>query len=411
VTSHLARIFKHSFGGLTKQVWLLAATQLINRCGTMVVFFLSVYLKDELHFGYREVGILMALFGIGSFVGTFVGGKLTDKLGHISVMRSSLLLGGLLFVTVSLFTSFWTLAFGLFLMSASAEAFRPANMAAIFHFSTKETYTRSVSLNRLAINLGFSIGPLVGGFLAKFNYSLIFIVDGVTMLCSALLVILLLKPGHGREEEKAKENIVQDSTRHSSPWKDKAFLFFLPLAMIYAMAFFQFFTTMPLYYKGVEHLSEEWIGVLMALNALLVAGVEMILIAQIEHKTSRYNLIALGYGLLLVSYLMLMVFTGYVSLLVITVIISFSEMLAMPFMNAFVNDRAHSKSRGQYAAYYGMVWSAAQVFTPILVTQILAIGSYFWVWTIYGVLISAATVGIKRLQSAVERNEELRVKN
>jgi MFS family permease len=172
--------------------------------------------------------------------------------------------------------------------------------------------------------------------------------------------------------------------------------------MIYAMSFFQFFTTMPLYYKGVEHLSEEWIGVLMALNALLVAGVEMILIAQIENKASRYNIIILGYGLLLVSYLMLMVFNGYSSLIVITIIISFSEMLAMPFMNAFVNDRAHSKSRGQYAAYYGMVWSAAQVLTPILVTQILAIGSYLWVWTVYGLLIAVATVGIRKLQLSVE---------
>jgi MFS family permease len=400
--SHFIRIFKHSFGGLSKEVWFLAITQLINRCGTMVIFFLSVYLKDELHFGYREVGILMALFGIGSFVGTFVGGKLTDKIGYNTVMRYSLLLGGILFCMVSMFTSFWTLAIGLFLMTASAEGFRPANMAAIFHFSTKENYTRSVSLNRLAINLGFSIGPLVGGFLAKFNYSLIFIVDGVTMLSGALLVFLLLKPKQEREHPNTKEHDTEDSTRHSSPWKDRAFLFFLPLAMIYAMSFFQFFTTMPLYYKGVEHLSEEWIGVLMALNALLVAGVEMILIAQIENKASRYNLIILGYGLLLVSYLMLMVFTGYSSLVVITIIISFSEMLAMPFMNAFVNDRAHSKSRGQYAAYYGMVWSAAQVLTPILVTQILAIGSYLWVWTVYGLLIAVATVGIRKLQLSVE---------
>jgi len=402
-TPRLIRLFKHSFGGLPKTVWLLALTQLINRCGTMVVFFLSVYLKDELHFGYREVGILMALFGIGSFVGTFVGGKLTDRVGYLTVMRYSLLLGGLLFCAVSLFTSFWTLAVGLFCMSASAEAFRPANMAAIFHFSTKETYTRSVSLNRLAINLGFSIGPLVGGMLAKFNYSLIFIVDGVTMLCSALLVMLWLKPTHDRtkDQELEKDN-TDDAQKHSSPWKDKLFLFFLPLAMIYAMAFFQFFTTMPLYYKGVEHLSEDWIGVLMALNALLVAGVEMILISQIENKTSRYNIIAIGFVLLLISYLMLMVFTGFVSLVVITIIISFSEMLAMPFMNGFVNDRAHSKSRGQYAASYGMVWSAAQVFTPILVTQILAIGSYFWVWMVYGILVLAATLGIKKLQYLLE---------
>lgn len=81
----------------------------------------------------------------------------------------------------------------LFILSSFSEAFRPANMTAVAFHSKPENYTRSVSLNRLAINLGFSVGPAIGGILATISYHYIFIVNGITCISAAFIIYFSLK--------------------------------------------------------------------------------------------------------------------------------------------------------------------------------------------------------------------------
>jgi predicted MFS family arabinose efflux permease len=381
---------KNAYSGISKPVWWLALAMLINRCGTMVIFFMSIYLRHELHFSLGQTGVVMAMFGAGAFCGVFVGGRITDRIGYYPVMVFSLLAGGLLFLGVSQLRSYFSLCTGVFILSAVGEAFRPANLAAISYYSTAQNYTRSNSLNRLAINLGFSIGPAVGGFLAMHSYKLIFWADGFTCLAAAIVVFIFV-------ENRMKEKQAEKKTSAHSPYNDKPYLFFLPLAMLYAISFFQFFSTMPLYYVQVEKLSESKIGWIMALNGILVATIEMVMIYKIEKRWSMYNFMALGALLLLISYITLLFVNGFLWLAVITVIISFSEMFAMPFMNTYMNSRSES-NKGQYASLYVMSWSAAQVFTPVIATQVIAHGGYNMLWLVLGSFSAFFLIGIKMLE-------------
>lgn len=378
----IVRLYKDAFSGIPRSIWLLALTQLINRSGSMVVFFLAVYLRDELLFDYFHTGVIMALFGAGSFFGVYVGGKLIDRIGHYPVMLSSLLIGGIMFIVVGQMHNFYLLSVGMFVLSALGESFRPAGMVAISHYASPENYTRSISLYRLAINLGFSVGPAVGGILASVSYELIFWADGVTCMLAALSIFLFLE--NSKKKEKKSEAVLKKVKPNpaDSPFRDKAYLVFVPLVCIYATAFFQLFTTMSLYYKDSEHLSESQIGFILALNGLLVAAIEMVLIYKIEKKRSPYYWIFVGALLLMISYIMLLFVHGFVWLIVLTIIISFSEMFAMPFMNTFMNERAAEHNKGQYASLYVMAWSVAQVATPLLATQIMGHYGYNTLWVV-----------------------------
>jgi len=378
----IARLYKDAFSGIPRSIWLLALTQLINRSGSMVVFFLAVYLRDELHFDYWHTGVIMALFGAGSFVGVYVGGKIIDRIGHYPVMLSSLLIGGMMFIVVGQIHNFYWLAAGMFLLSALGEAFRPAGMVAISHYATPENYTRSISLYRLAINLGFSVGPAVGGILASVSYELIFWADGITCMLAALSIFLFLENTKKKEKKAGKVTEKPQANPADSPFRDKAYLVFIPLVCIYATAFFQLFTTMSLYYKDSEQLSESQIGFILALNGLLVAAIEMVLIYKIEKKRSPYFWIFVGALLLLISYVMLLFVHGFVWLIILTVIFSFSEMFAMPFMNTFMNERAAEHNKGQYASLYVMAWSVAQIATPLLATQVMDHHGYNTLWVV-----------------------------
>lgn len=131
----------------------------------MVTPFLSLYLTQNLGFTLENVGSIMTSFGLGSLLGAWGGGKLTDLFGNYKVMFVSLILTGLLFVGVQFLSGFWPVCLGIFLLMVVADAFRPASYVAMNAYSKSENKTRSVTLIRLAINLGFSAGPALGGLL------------------------------------------------------------------------------------------------------------------------------------------------------------------------------------------------------------------------------------------------------
>ncbi|NNE30166.1 MAG: MFS transporter, partial [Saprospiraceae bacterium] len=161
----LLRLYRDSFAGLPPQVWLLALVMLINRSGAMVVPFLSIYMSKELGFSYTQVGWVMASFGLGSFFGNYIGGRMVDKFGQYYQQIFSLLATGTIFYFLSLFHTYEAMLLGVFGLSFMADLFRPANLAAMSIYSDHKQITRSVSLNRLAMNLGFTIGPSVAGWL------------------------------------------------------------------------------------------------------------------------------------------------------------------------------------------------------------------------------------------------------
>lgn len=380
------------YGGISRELWLLSLTQLINRSGTMVIFFLSVYLKEEIHLDLDRVGNVMAAFGLGTIVGVYTGGRLIDVIGYYRVMLLSLFIGGAFFVAVSFITEFYLLCIGMFLLSAMGEAFRPANLAAMGIYSTPENYTRATALNRLAINLGFAIGPLIGGMLASVSYRWIFWADGISCVLAAFILIFFVR----QKKEKTKKTETADPSPlpFRSPLRDKYFMLFLPLVALYAIAFFQFFSTMPLYYKEVAHLSEKQIGILMAVNGLLVAVFEMLIIYKYEKRFKLHQFITTGALMLCASYVMLVFVSGWWWLLIITVIISFSEMFAMPFMNTYMNNRSNASNRGRYASMYIISWSTAQILTPVVATRTIENFGYTSLWIILALSALTAAAGI-----------------
>ena len=161
------RIYRNSFSGLSRPVWILALVLLINRSGTMVLPFMSLYLTSELGFSFESAGWVLSSFGVGSLVGTWVGGRLADKVGYLRVQFLSLLISGGFFILLMFGETLPMLCLLTFLTSATGDAFRPANMAAVGDLANEGTRTRSIALIRLAINLGFAIGPAIGGVVSR----------------------------------------------------------------------------------------------------------------------------------------------------------------------------------------------------------------------------------------------------
>lgn len=392
----------NAFSGLSSTIWFLSLAMFINRCGTMVVIFMSVYATKQLNFSIKQAGTIMAMFGVGSLIGVFISGKLTDKIGYYKIMFVSLFVGGSLFLVLAQLNTFYPIAICTFFVSLFGDAFRPANMAAIAKFSKPENFTRSLSLNRLAVNLGFSIGPALGGLLAQHNYKNLFYADGFTCILAALVIAFFVKDKNNQTSKVIEDNHLNKV--NISPFKDRPYMFFTFLGILYATAFFQMFSTMPIYYKDVHHLTEQKIGLLMAFNGISVAVIEMVLIYKIENKLKPLQFAMIGSALLMLNYLILLFAINFAWLLFSMLLITISEMLAMPFMTTYMINRAGPERKGSYASVYSMTWSVAQIISPIIATQTIAMAGHNVLWILFAFLGLAVTLGMYILHRYNEKS-------
>lgn len=379
--------YTNTFKGLSEEVWWLALITLINRAGTMVIPFLSLYLIENLNFSIKNVGWIMTCFGLGSVIGSWLGGKLTDKIGFYKVMNTSLLLTGMLFIGLQFVHSILGFCIGIFLVMLVADTFRPAMFVALNAYSKPENKTRSVTLIRLAINLGFSAGPAIGGLIITgIGYHGLFWIDGVTCLLATLLLKKVLHP------KKAK---VLDEIATKNPisiFSDKVFWIFFVGMFIFGFIFLQYFSTIPLYYKDICELSEFEIGLLMGMNGFLIFLLEMPLIKWLETtKISPVKLIFFGILLTGVSFLILNS-GGYIGILIVGMLLmTIGEMIAFPFSNAFVISRAKKGKQGEYMAYYSIAFSIAHIFGHNSGMQLINTYGYGITWNIMTLL---AVVGM-----------------
>lgn len=392
-------LYRNSFGGLSKDIWLLAFVTFINRSGTMVVPFLTVYLTTQLHFSLPQAGWVMLCFGVGSVLGTLLGGKLTDKIGYYKVQFWSLVLSGIMFILLLTVQSFVQVCVAVFVLGVVADAFRPANHASIAIYSKPENRTRSYSLVRLAINLGFSIGPAAGGLIAaSAGYTWLFWVDGITCIVASMLFLIFLKQKY---EERAPETEDSGSAATvKSPYKDRTFLLFGLLTMMSAMVFMQLFSTIPVFYKREFAMSESQIGLLLALNGLIIALIEMPIIYTIEGRIKR-KLTIIGFGTLLIgaSYFMLELAGFWQGIAIVSIItVTFGEIFMMPFSNVFALERSSPSTRGQYMALYSSTWSIAHILAPVLGLQIANAWGFSTLWYILTGICLLAFVGYKWLE-------------
>jgi MFS family permease len=288
-----------------------------------------------------------------------------------------------MFLVLAHVTAFYFLLIGFLLLSVIAECLRPANSASVAFYARPENVTRSFSLNRMALNLGFSIGPAIGGLLASVSYYWLFVADGLTCMAAGLLFFLYFRllPHQKSTGWKARQTVSS-----KSPYLDRRFLFFLLFVTCYALTFFQFLFTLPLYYREVYRLGENQIGLLLGFNGLLVFLFEMVIIHQLEHKFALWKWVVLGTCLCGLSFVLLNLFTSPWVLIIAMVLLTFSEIFAMPFMVTYTIKRAGEHNRGGYLGLYSMAYSAAFILAPYLGTKIISYAGFSPLWWAAGAL-------------------------
>lgn len=392
----LLRIYADSFKGLSKEAWMLSIVMLINRSGSMVLPFLGVYMTDQLEFSIKESGIVLSFYGVGSVIGSWLGGYFTDKFGEYRVQSTSLFLSAPLFLLIPIFTSVEGMALIILLQSIISETFRPANSVAITKYARPENLTRAFSLNRMAINLGFSIGPALGGILSSVSYELLFITNAVGAILAGIFYVRFFRKRHKIYQKKMKEkSMVKDTLeKERSPYRDSPFLVYCLLCAIFSVCFFQFFNTIPIFYKEVAHLDQKSIGYILGYSGFIIVVLGMLVV----NFADKYLTIAktLLYGILMcaAAYAMLAI-NHHISLIMLSIsILSVGEILVLPFMSTITALRSGKTNQGAYMGLNGMTFSISFIITPLLGTSVASDLGFNTLWIGSGVVLALAGIAM-----------------
>jgi predicted MFS family arabinose efflux permease len=391
--------YLNTFKGLSKEVWWLALITFINRSGTMVIPFLSLYLKESLKLSLESIGWIMVCFGFGSILGSWLGGKLSIQFGFYKIMTISLIGTGISFYLLQFANTYLSFSVSIFVLMVIADMFRPAMYTAINAYSSEENKTRSITLIRLAINLGFSAGPFVGGIIITFlNYKGLFWIDAITCVLAGLLLLKVLHPKKVTVLDK------HEIEKPKSAWSDKTFLIFLISMVLFSIVFFQYFSVMPLYWKGVHGLSEFKIGLLMGMNGLVIFVFEMPLVKWLEtNKNNTLSIIIIGGILTALSFVVILAFSWIGVVIIGMLLLTFGEMIAFPFSNKFAIQRAKKGKHEQYMALFTISFSIAHVISHKFGIDLVVKYGFNTTWTIITATMILCVLVLIRVAQLVKK--------
>jgi MFS family permease len=385
-------------GGLPASVWIVFATTFVNRAGTMVVPFMVLYVTRHLGVRPALAGMALTVYGLGGLVSGPMAGRLCDRLGAFAVLRGALVLSGLILLAFPLASRFGTFLAITFVWSLVAESVRPATMAALTSVVRPEQRKVAVAVNRLGINLGMSVGPAVGGFLATVSFPLLFVVDGASALAAGLVLTALLA---GRPLARLAAGRLGDDPRAlenrpgTSVLRDPRAVVFLTGVFLMGVVFYQHEGAMPVFLVRDLHYRESFYGLLFVVNTVLIVVAEVPLNLAMAGWSHRRTMVlgavlyALGFGSMAVLH-------SVPGLLLSAVVWTFGEMIAIPASSAYAADIAPPGRTGQYAGAYASMFSLAILVGPWAGTIALEQfgGTALWSGILVIGLLSAAVLGL-----------------
>ena len=338
---------------LPRGVWVLFATTLVNRAGTMVLPFLILYLTRELHFKAGRAAFVMGLYGAGALVSSGLSGRLSDVLGPMKLIRDSLFLTGAILFAFPLARTFPAVVIMTLALSIASEAVRPASMAVVADLVKPGQRKAAFALTRLAINLGMSVGPAIGGYLATFSFRSIFLVNGSTSVLAGILLLVALRrsPVHRGGSEVEPGGPVPIPSRRA--WTDPRLLFFIAAVFPVGLVFFQHISAMALYLVRDLHLTAFDYGLFFTINTLLIVALEVPINSATAHWPHRRTL-AIGACLTGVGFGALVFAWDFWSVAATVVVWTFGEMFFFPSLGAYLTDIAPRTRRGEYMGLAGM---------------------------------------------------------
>lgn len=344
--------------GLPSAYWVLFAGALVNRIGGFVVPFLSLYLTRERGLSMEAAGLVVSLFGLGAFAAGPLGGALADRVGRRPTLLLALFGGAAAMIHLGLARAPWHVGVAAALLGLLGELYRPAMQAAVSDVVPPEDRPRAFGFTYWAVNVGFSIAPVLAGLLARRGNLALFAGDALTTALFGVIVAAKLRETRPRRPEGAPPRDL------AAPYRDRAFLGFVAVQLAVALVFQQAFVTLPVD-LGAHGVSPERYGMLIAVNGAIIVLLQPVAIALVG-RARRTTVLAAGALLTGIGFGVnaLVATTG--GYLVGIALWTLGEMAFAPVTPTIIAELSPPELRGSYQGAFQVSWGLSSLVGPAI---------------------------------------------
>ena len=350
-----------------RYVGAISMAQLIRILGrSQAWIFIPLYLSSARHIPYVYVGVLFFLTAIAALPFSIYGGNFIDRIGRrvAAIWLPPIIIAIFMTMTVAVYLHLPDII--LYIAFILVEPF--SNMQGILDNVVLTDTTSEVermdafSMVRIGGNIGFSLGPAIGGFLSIINYSLVFLIPALASIGELYLYVKYVKETRPAEP--------QGREKMQIPISDRPFML---LCILIASVWFiagQWGTTLTLFWSNVDMVPNSFIGILYAINGVVVVFLQ-IPINWALAKMKDFKRIALG-GLVYAFSFFALVFSNNIIFLAADVVfITIGENILSPVAYSVVGKMAPADKRGQYYGAFQLIMGLVMPVAPVIGTMLL----------------------------------------
>jgi MFS family permease len=384
--------------------WILNGTVFIDSLGGALLFpFFALYITQKFEVGMTEVGVLFAILSGSRIVGSFLSGALTDKIGRRSLMIYGLIFSAgssLIMAFIEDMAIFYTAVFFVGLLSSIGG---PAQQAMIADLLPEKQLADGYGLIHISDNLAHTIGPMIGGLLAGISYILLFLVDAILSVITAVIIYFALPETRPqRSDKRIEESLVKTLAGYWRVARNGVFMAFFGIAILMKLVYRQMGTTLPVFLHDVHGIPPQGYGWLLSLNA----GMVVLFQFMITRRTSQFKpmkVMAVGTFLYAIGFAMYGFFSTTTFFFIAMAIITIGEMFISPIGQSLVARFAPEDMRGRYMAFYGFSWTIPSLFGPLLAGLIMDNYDPNLIWYLAGIVGLVAAFGYLLLHRVVKQ--------
>jgi len=391
------------YRGLPRSVYILFGATVINGMGIFVYPFLTLFLTQKLGYSVAQAGLFMFVASLVYIPGNFIGGKLSDRFGRKIVLIAGQSLAAAMFATCGFLGDSplvpWFIMLNLFFDGAAD----PARGAMMTDVTTTANRQSGMALNYLGHNLGYAVGPVIGGFLFYHATEWLFIGNAAMEFLSMLFVALFIaetKPTKAEMEkslasdsaDKAVEGSLLDALRGKG-----GLLMFGLLVTLYGFAYGQTLFSLPL--SAVSAFGEDGakvFGSLMSLNAIVV----IIFNAPIVSFTRRFRTlsnVAFAGVLYTIGFAGFMFARSLPLFFFFTFVWTLGEIVDAVNTWYYIANNTPMSHRGRFSGVFPFLTGAGRGVAPYFGGQLIQRFGLSVLWLVAALTSAAGGVGIKIL--------------
>ncbi len=375
---------------LPRPFWILAGATFVNRFGLFVWPFLTLYITRSGNTP-AQASWAVASYSAGSFIAGALGGWLADRLGRNTTLGLASIGGAFCMLALSQAHDWRVLAVMAFFTGLVSEAAHPASHALIQDIVPPEQRVLAYAVQRFAINLGWSFGPAVAGWLAESSFLWLFIGDAISSLVFGVIAWTFLPRG-----QLAPSHLTGWGPALRSIWQNKPFLSLAVSCLFVSWIFRQTSSTFPLHIDYSD-IPSRWTGIILGLNGVLICILEIPL-ATLTRTWPVRLMLGSGYLLMGASFLLLIPSSSLNTFFIVTIIFTFGEMCAFSRQQAYSASLAPETMRGRYAGFTSLCWSMGGIISSIAALHLYEVSpqAVWGITALFGVIATGLIIGTAR---------------